>query len=98
MFVPSRAKLASYRPMLHRRGNLANSVVPTLLVCGSRLAFRATMCRAERDLEACWNSILTILNLDALSTVTVRLGHRERICASQRIEGASRLMIRRSTA
>jgi hypothetical protein len=32
-----------------------------LLVRGSRLAFRARMCRAVDDLEACRNNILTIL-------------------------------------
>jgi len=31
-------------------------------VLGSRLAFRATMCRGEGDLEACWNRILTIFD------------------------------------
>src|SRR5262249_40611711 len=39
-----------------------NSAVPTLLARGSRLAFRATMCRAEGDLEARWNRILTIFD------------------------------------
>src|SRR5215510_9735718 len=60
MFFPSRARLVSWRPPMQRRGNLENSSVPTLLSRGSRLVFRATMCRAEGDLEACWNRILTI--------------------------------------
>src|SRR5262249_12246124 len=47
---------------MHRRRNLANSVVPTLLARGSRVAFHATMCRAEGDLEAYWNRILTIFD------------------------------------
>ena len=62
MFFPSRARLASCRLLMHRRRNLANSAVPTLLSRGSRLAFSTTMCRAECDLEACWNRILTIFN------------------------------------
>src|SRR5262245_37041456 len=57
MFVSSRGKLTSCRPLMRRRRNLANSVVPTLLWRGSRLAFHAPMCRAEGDLEACWNKI-----------------------------------------
>ena len=47
---------------MQRRRNLENSVVPTLLVRGSRLAFRATMYRADGDLEVCWNRILTIFD------------------------------------
>src|SRR5215510_4683726 len=62
MFFPSRARLASWHPPMQRRRNLENSAVPTLLARGSRLAFRATMCRAEGDLEACWNRILTIFD------------------------------------
>src|SRR5262249_44703123 len=62
MFFPSRARLASWHPPVQRRRNLENSAVPTLLAGGSRLAFRATMCRAEGDLEACWNRILTIFD------------------------------------
>src|SRR5262249_7582348 len=31
MFVPSRAKVTSWRPLMHRRRNLANSVLPALL-------------------------------------------------------------------
>src|SRR5262249_18588700 len=56
------ARLASWHPPVQRRRNLENSAVPTLLARGSRLAFRATMCRAEGDLEACWNRILTIFD------------------------------------
>src|SRR5262249_28627855 len=62
MFFPSRARLASWHPPMQRRRNLENSAVPTLLARGSRLAFRATMCRAEGDLEARWNRILTIFD------------------------------------
>src|SRR5262245_804284 len=62
MFFPSRARLASWHPPVQRRRNLENSAVPTLLARGSRLAFRATMCRAEGDLEACSNRILTIFD------------------------------------
>src|SRR5262245_23379454 len=62
MFFPSRARLASWHPPMQRRRNLENSAVPTLLARGSRLAFRATKCRAEGDLEACWNRILTIFD------------------------------------
>src|SRR5262245_34247153 len=62
MFFASRARLASWHPPMQRRRNLENSAVPTLLARGSRLAFRATMCRAEGDLEACWNRILTIFD------------------------------------
>src|SRR5262245_27767612 len=62
MFFPSRARLASWHPPMQRRRNLENSAVPTLLARGSRLAFRATMCRTEGDLEACWNRILTIFD------------------------------------
>src|SRR5262249_29404659 len=62
MFFPSRARLASWHTPVQRRRNLENSAVPTLLARGSRLAFRATMCRAEGDLEACWNRILTIFD------------------------------------
>ena len=47
---------------MRRRRNLENSAVPTLLVRGSRLAFRATMCRAEDDLGARWNRILPIFD------------------------------------
>src|SRR5262245_54009850 len=60
MFSLSRARLASYRLLMHRRGNLAKLVVPTLLRRGSPLAFHATMCRSEVDLEACWNRFLMI--------------------------------------
>src|SRR5262249_1287183 len=60
MFFASRARLASWHLPMQRRTNLENSAVPTLLARGSRLAFRATMCRAEGDLEACWNRILPI--------------------------------------
>src|SRR5262249_38885635 len=49
-------------PVMQRRRNLENCVVRTLLVRGSRLAFRATMCRADGDLEVCWNRILTIFD------------------------------------
>src|SRR5262245_30971655 len=62
MFFASRARLASWHPPMQRRRNLENSAVPTLLARGSRLAFRATMCRAEGDLEACWNRILTVFD------------------------------------
>jgi len=62
MFFPSRARLASWRPVTQRRRNLENSAVPTLLARGSRLAIRATMCRAQGDLEAGWNRILTIFD------------------------------------
>src|SRR5262249_50258559 len=62
MFFPSRARLASWHPPMQRRRNLENSAVPTLLARGSRLAFRATMCRAEGDLEARGNRILTIFD------------------------------------
>src|SRR5215813_13364083 len=61
-FFPSRTRLASRRPPMRRRRNLQNSAVPTPLVRGSRLAFRATMCRAEDDLEARWNRFLTIFD------------------------------------
>ena len=46
----SRKALLSGSPIGKCR-NLENSAVPTLLVHGSRLAFYATMCRAEGDLE-----------------------------------------------
>src|SRR4051794_36188290 len=36
--------------------------VSKLLVRASRLAFHASMCRANDDLEACWNGILTIFD------------------------------------
>ena len=45
---------------LQRRRNLENCAVPTLVVRGSGLAFHAIMCRAEDDLDAFWNRILTI--------------------------------------
>src|SRR5262249_36775760 len=44
-----------------------NSAVPTLLVRSSRLAFHGAMCRAEGDLEALWNRILTIFDLYTFS-------------------------------
>src|SRR5262249_1464049 len=47
VFFPSRARLASWRPVTQRRRNLENSAIPTLLARGSRIAFRATMYRAE---------------------------------------------------
>src|SRR5262245_63409930 len=62
MFFPSRARLASWHPPMQRRRNLENSAVPTLPARGSRLGFRATMCRAVSDLEARWNRILTIFD------------------------------------
>src|SRR6516162_5294396 len=62
MFFPSRARLASCSSPMHRRRNLANSVVSTLLERRSRLAFHATMCRAEDNLEPRWNRILTIFD------------------------------------
>src|SRR5262249_17833754 len=40
-FFPSRARLAPWRPLIHRRRNLASSAVPTLLARGSRLTFHA---------------------------------------------------------
>src|SRR5262245_2417499 len=57
---------------MQRRRNLENSVVRTLLVRGSRLAFRATMSRAERDLDAYWNTILTIFDPYRFHTVRVK--------------------------
>src|SRR5262249_14467890 len=66
------------RPLIHRRRNLASSAVPTLLARGSRLTFHATMCRAEGDLEACWNRILTIFDPYMFSTVRVRFGRHRR--------------------
>src|SRR6476660_7633754 len=60
MFFPSRARLASRRPPMHRRRNLENYVIPALRVRGSRLAIHATVCRAAGDLEAWRNKILTI--------------------------------------
>src|SRR6476620_6874851 len=60
MFFPTRARLASRRPPMHRRRNLENYVIPALRVRGSRLAIHATVCRAAGDLEAWRNKILTI--------------------------------------
>src|SRR5262245_5433425 len=47
---------------LPSRRNLANSAVLHFWRTAHVSPFRATMCRAECDLEACWNRILTIFD------------------------------------
>src|SRR5262249_14032789 len=56
--VPRRPRIA----FSSVRCSFENSAILSLLVRGSRLAFRATMCRADDDLEARWNKILTIFD------------------------------------
>src|SRR5438046_9953097 len=74
MFFPSRARLASRRPPMHRRRNLENYVIPALRVRGSRLAIHATVCRAAGDLGAWRNKILMIF---APHTFSRSQGHEE---------------------
>src|SRR5215475_13853899 len=62
MFFPSRARLASWRPVTQRRRNLENSAVPTLLARATHVLPSCYYARAEGDLEACWNRILTVFD------------------------------------
>src|SRR6476661_8645970 len=62
MFFPTRARLVSRPPPMHRRRNLENYAIPALRVRGSRLAIHATVCRAAGDLGAWRNKILTIFD------------------------------------
>src|SRR5437868_14069367 len=62
MFFPTRARLVSRPPPMHRRRNLENYAIPALRVRGARLASHATVCRAAGDLGASRNKILTIFD------------------------------------
>src|SRR5215831_11344633 len=59
MFCPSRARLASWRPLTQRCRILENSAVPALLARTTHVLPSCYYARAEGDLEACWNRILT---------------------------------------
>src|SRR5215472_11416062 len=67
MFFPSRARLASWRPVTQRRRNLENSAVPTLLARATHVLPSCYYARAEGDLEACWNRILAVFDPHAFS-------------------------------
>src|SRR5215510_13192901 len=74
MFFPSRARLASWRPVTQRRRNLENSAVPTLLARATHVSPSCYYARAEGDLEACWNKILTVLIRTRFHTVRINHG------------------------
>src|SRR6478609_4240804 len=67
MFFPTRARLVSRPPPMHRRRNLENYAIPALRVRGSRLAIHATVCRAAGDLGGWRNKILMIFAPHAFS-------------------------------
>src|SRR5215831_1951730 len=67
MFFPSRARLASWRPVTQRRKNLEISAVPTLLARAAHVLPWCYYARAEGDLEACWNRILAVFYPHAFS-------------------------------